>query len=164
MAAQRQRTKDKHGQVVNEVIEEVTEEATENAMDMSSAAEVGYTPIGALEQHGIHVSDIKKLRESGFCTVESVAFAPKKELLLVKGISEQKADRLIAEVTKMVPMGFVPATLIHKKRANVIMIETGSRELNRLLGGGIETGSLTEIFGEFRTGKTQVELKENFYG
>ena len=35
---------------------------------------------------------------------------------------------------------------------------TGSRDLDVLLGGGIETGSLTEIFGEFRTGKTQVLL------
>lgn len=39
---------------------------------------------------------------------------------------------------------------------DVIMISTGSRELDRLLAGGIETGSLTEIFGEFRTGKSQI--------
>ena len=35
-------------------------------------------------------------------------------------------------------------------------ITTGSKELDKLLGGGIETGSITEIFGEFRTGKTQI--------
>ena len=39
---------------------------------------------------------------------------------------------------------------------DVISICTGSQELDRLLGGGIETGSITEIFGEFRTGKTQL--------
>lgn len=38
----------------------------------------------------------------------------------------------------------------------MIMITTGSKELDRLLGGGIETGSITEMFGEFRTGKTQM--------
>lgn len=32
----------------------------------------------------------------------------------------------------------------------------GSTDLDNLLGGGIETGSITEIFGEFRTGKTQL--------
>lgn len=32
----------------------------------------------------------------------------------------------------------------------------GSNDLDALLGGGIETGSITEIFGEFRTGKTQL--------
>lgn len=36
------------------------------------------------------------------------------------------------------------------------MFPLGSKELDNLLGGGIETGSLTEIFGEFRTGKTQL--------
>jgi DNA repair protein RAD51 len=35
---------------------------------------------------------------------------------------------------------------------------SGSQELDNLLGGGVETGSLTEIFGEFRTGKTQVNV------
>jgi DNA repair protein RAD51 len=39
---------------------------------------------------------------------------------------------------------------------NLISISTGSKDLDNLLGGGIETGSLTEIFGEFRTGKTQI--------
>jgi len=36
------------------------------------------------------------------------------------------------------------------------MMTTGSREVDKLLGGGVETGSITELFGEFRTGKTQL--------
>ena len=38
----------------------------------------------------------------------------------------------------------------------MIQVTTGSNELNKILGGGIETGSITELFGEFRTGKTQL--------
>lgn len=53
-------------------------------------------------------------------------------------------------------MGFTTATEFHQKRAELVQLTTGSRELDRLLGGGIETGSITEIFGEFRTGKTQL--------
>lgn len=53
-------------------------------------------------------------------------------------------------------MGFTTATEFHQKRSEIIMLTTGSKELDRLLGGGIETGSITEIFGEFRTGKTQL--------
>lgn len=53
-------------------------------------------------------------------------------------------------------MGFTTASQIHQKRSEIIQVETGSRELNRLLGGGIETGSITELFGEFRTGKSQL--------
>lgn len=53
-------------------------------------------------------------------------------------------------------MGFSSATEIHKQRSEIIYITTGSAELDKLLGGGIETGSVTELFGEFRTGKTQL--------
>lgn len=53
-------------------------------------------------------------------------------------------------------MGFSTASEMHTKRAELISITTGSRELDKLLGGGFETGSITEIFGEFRTGKTQI--------
>lgn len=63
---------------------------------------------------------------------------------------------LKAEASKLVPMGFTTATEFHQKRSEIIQLTTGSKELDRLLGGGIETGSITEIFGEFRTGKTQI--------
>lgn len=53
-------------------------------------------------------------------------------------------------------MGFITATEIHAKRSELISLTSGSRELDKLLGGGFETGSITEIFGEFRTGKTQI--------
>lgn len=53
-------------------------------------------------------------------------------------------------------MGFTTATDYHQKRTEIIQLTTGSRELDKLLGGGLETGSITEIFGEFRTGKTQI--------
>ncbi len=65
---------------------------------------------------------------------------------------------LQAEAQKLVPMGFTTATEYHQKRAEIIQVTTGSKELDKLLGGGIETGSITEIFGEFRTGKTQLCL------
>ncbi|XP_050305516.1 DNA repair protein RAD51 homolog 1 [Anthonomus grandis grandis] len=116
----------------------------------------GFQPISKLEGNGINAGDIKKLEESGYHTVESIAYAPKKFLLAIKGVSEQKADKLLAEAQKMVNMGFTTATEVHQKRADLITITTGSKELDRLLGGGIETGSITEIFGEFRTGKTQI--------
>jgi DNA repair protein RAD51 len=87
--------------------------------------------------------------------------------MLIKGISETKADRVIAEgpfpscpllmvASKLVPMGFTTATEFHIRRSELICITTGSAQLDALLGGGIETGSITEIFGEFRTGKSQI--------
>ena len=44
--------------------------------------------------NGISAADIKKLEEAGYFTVEAVAFAPKKILVIIKGISEAKADKI----------------------------------------------------------------------
>lgn len=116
----------------------------------------GPLPLTKLEENGISAVDVKKLMEAGFYTVESIAYTPKKALLQIKGISEAKADKIISESAKLVPMGFTTATEFNQRRAEIVYITTGSKELDRLLGGGIETGSITEIFGEFRTGKTQL--------
>jgi DNA repair protein RAD51 len=53
-------------------------------------------------------------------------------------------------------MGFVSAAEYQKQRLDILHLSTGSKELDNLLQGGIETGSITELFGEFRTGKTQL--------
>ena len=53
-------------------------------------------------------------------------------------------------------MGFVTASEYRIKREDVVRISTGSSELDGILGGGLEAGSITELFGEFRTGKTQI--------
>ncbi|ELP88329.1 DNA repair protein rad51, putative [Entamoeba invadens IP1] len=105
---------------------------------------------------GITEGDVKKLEDAGFYTVQSVAFTPKKQLITIKGISENKADKLLLEATKLVPMGFVNASDINTIRKETLRITSGSRELDKLLHGGFETGSITELFGEFRTGKTQL--------
>ncbi|GFR70205.1 DNA repair protein RAD51 homolog 1 [Elysia marginata] len=129
----------------------------EQAAQMTAEEETfGPMPLAKLEGNGISAGDIKKMEEAGFFTVESVAFAPKKMLLAIKGISEVKADKIVAEAAKLVPMGFTTATEFHQKRSEIIQVTTGSKELDKLLQGGIETGSITEIFGEFRTGKTQL--------
>lgn len=112
--------------------------------------------IGVAQKNGITAGDIKKLQEAGYYTVESVAYTPKKNLIAIKGISEAKADKILQEASKIVMMGFKSATEIHKTRSNIVYITTGSTELDKLLGGGIETGSITEIFGEFRCGKSQL--------
>ncbi|KAJ8269935.1 hypothetical protein GJAV_G00108430 [Gymnothorax javanicus] len=125
------------------------------ALDWPSSATCAL-PVCRLEQCGISASDVKKLEDAGFHTIEAVAYAPKKELLNIKGISEAKADKILAEAAKLVPMGFTTATEFHQRRAEIIQVTTGSKELDKLLQGGIETGSITEMFGEFRTGKTQL--------
>jgi len=83
-------------------------------------------------------------------------FHPQKSLVQIKNISDTKADKLLLEASKLIHMGFTTATELHRQRQDIIQVSTGSKELDKLLQGGIETGSITEIFGEFRTGKTQL--------
>ena len=130
---------------------------TEDGAAVSGVEDIGPMLIGQLEgQSGISAGDLKKLTEAGYHTVEAVAYATAKQLTGIKGISDIKAAKLLTEASKLIPMGFTTATEYHKQRAEIIHLTTGSKELDKLLGGGIETGSLTEMFGEFRTGKTQI--------
>jgi DNA repair protein RAD51 len=38
---------------------------------------------------------VKKLKDAGLHTVESVAYTPRKDLMQIKGISEVKVDKII---------------------------------------------------------------------
>ncbi|MCJ1314292.1 recombinase rad51 [Agyrium rufum] len=115
------------------------------------------TPLSALEGlAGLTKRDIQLVVDGGFHTVEAVAYTPRRVLEQIKGISEQKATKILTEASKLVPMGFTTATEMHARRSELISITTGSKQLDTLLAGGIETGSITEIFGEFRTGKSQI--------
>lgn len=51
-------------------------------------------------------------------------------------------------------MGFSTAKAFFEKRKDLVYIKTGCDGLDQMLKGGIETGSITELYGEFRTGKT----------
>jgi DNA repair protein RAD51 len=52
---------------------------------------------------GINANDIKKLKEAGFNTVESIVFTSKKNLILIKGLTDAKLDKIIECALKLVP-------------------------------------------------------------
>ena len=53
-------------------------------------------------------------------------------------------------------MGFETAIDVMKRREKVKRITTSSKELDALLGGGVETQSITECYGKFGSSKTQI--------
>jgi len=130
--------------------------STTQGVSQEDDEQFGPLSVSELEKHGINHGDVKKLQEAGYYTVEAVVYAPRKKLCDIKGISETKAEKMQVEGYKLVPTGFTTATEMHLKRSQLIQITTGSKELDKLLNGGIETGSITELFGEFRTGKSQL--------
>ncbi|KAG2429936.1 hypothetical protein HYH02_013887 [Chlamydomonas schloesseri] len=130
--------------------------AQEVAEGEEGAGFCGPMTVEQLQAHGVAAADIKKLKEGGIHTVESLAFMPKKQLSEIKGLSEAKIEKMQAVAFKLVPMGFTTAAAVAEQRKEVISITTGCKELDDILEGGIETGSITEIYGEYRCGKTQL--------
>lgn len=113
-------------------------------------------PIEDLQTHGVGLPDIMRLKQSGLCTMKSLYMVTKKNLCKIKGMSEIKAEKLKEIASKSLSIDFQTASEFSEKRKVVEKITTGSSEFDRILGGGINTMSITEVFGEFRTGKTQL--------
>jgi meiotic recombination protein DMC1 len=112
--------------------------------------------IDRLQDLGINLADIQKLRAQGITTVKGVQMTTSRHLLKVKGFSEAKVEKIKECAQKLVSAGFISATELGSRRQHIIKISTGSTEFDKLLGGGICSMSITEAFGEFRTGKTQL--------
>ena len=71
-------------------------------------------------------------------------------------MTENAARKLIQYARGRLEMDFESGEELMKKREQVIKISTGSKAVNEMLGGGIETGALTEAFGAFGSGKTSI--------
>lgn len=80
----------------------------------------------------------------------------KKNFTGIKGLSEAKVVKICEAAEKIVNYGYITGSDALLKRKSVVCITTGSQSLDELLGGGIETSAITETFGEFCSGKTQL--------
>ncbi|MCJ1272828.1 Meiotic recombination protein dmc1 [Puttea exsequens] len=107
---------------------------------------------------GVGATDITKLKANGYYTVSSVHAATRKTLLKVKGFSEVKVEKIKEAIVKCQPSatGFITAVELGHQRKRTFRISTGSKQLDSILGGGFQTMSISEVYGEFRCGKTQL--------
>lgn len=90
---------------------------------------VNFRHITELENHGVNRSDLTKLMEAGFCTVESITHATLRKLTDIKGISEQKAQKIKETAYKLVPMGFLT---VKKKKKQALSTLPGCFVLTHL--------------------------------
>lgn len=102
---------------------------------------------------GVGPSTSEKLKELGFHTVESVATATVRELVPA-GIGEKQAAKIIAEARDSISLSFIRADELMKMKANVRRLTTGSKAVDGLIGGGLETQTITEFYGEYGVGKS----------
>lgn len=105
---------------------------------------------------GVGPKTAQKLRDAGIYTIEDLAMSSVNELVEKAGLGEETARKLIEIAEEIVGHGFKSAYEYLEERKNVEKITTGSKALDELLGGGVETQALIEAFGEFGSGKTQI--------
>ena len=91
-----------------------------------------------------------------FCNAAQRQLTPAITFLPITAVCLQQVDQLIAAANKVAEFTFISGTKMAEKRQQVIRITTGAKALDALLGGGVESMSITEVFGQFRTGKTQL--------
>mmetsp|Transcript_32798 Transcript_32798/g.57104 ORF Transcript_32798/g.57104 Transcript_32798/m.57104 type:complete len:329 (-) Transcript_32798:925-1911(-) len=120
--------------------------------------EHAYNGIDSLQAFGINVADLNKLKSAGLCTVLGVLMTTRKDLTNIKGLSDGKVDKILEACAKVESAAFITGMELQQKRTQVYRLSTGSSALDTLLGGGVESMSITEAFGEFRSGKTQLAL------
>lgn len=105
---------------------------------------------------GVGAATAEKLENAGYKDLMSIAVASPGEIIEITGMKEIVVRRVIQSARHALKMGFETGEEVLKKRELVNKISSGSEALDRLLGGGFETGAITECFGEFGSGKTQI--------
>jgi len=105
---------------------------------------------------GVGAATAEKLESSGYIDMLSVAVGSPGELVETAGVSEAVARKMIQAARESLDMGFESGEELLKRRAKVEKIETGSKAFNTLMGGGFETSAITEAFGQYGSGKTQI--------
>ena len=102
------------------------------------------------------------LKEAGFRSIKDLVIRGPIEIAEATGIAIGKCTLLcnrareILEDIGVLDKPFTTANEIYEKRKLDYRISTGSKNLDELLDGGIETRAITELYGEYGTGKTQI--------
>lgn len=105
---------------------------------------------------GIGEVTAEKLRGAGYSDFPSIAAAMPHELAEVGGMGVESAKKAMEAAKSMVEIGFETADVVYERRKNIGKIKTGSEALDELLGGGVETMAITEMYGKFSSGKSQL--------
>ena len=105
---------------------------------------------------GVGEVTAEKLRAAGFGEFPALAAAAPHDLAEAGGLGVDSAKKAIAAAKTMVEIGFETADQVLERRKGIAKITTGSKALDELLGGGVETMAITEMYGKFSSGKSQL--------
>tara|TARA_B110000014_G_scaffold241991_1_gene211225 strand:+ start:777 stop:1730 length:954 start_codon:yes stop_codon:yes gene_type:complete len=109
---------------------------------------------------GVGPAVAEKFREAGLSTIEEIGTQSPGQLSDATGIGVDSCAKFIQEASKNANIGsFLTGTELMEKRATVKKLTTSSSTFDELLGGGVETQSITEFYGQYGSGKTQFILQ-----
>lgn len=109
---------------------------------------------------GVGPATAEKLIEAGFTDAMSIAVASPSTIAEVCGIGVARAESIIKAARKFVNVGdFETGEAILSRRKEIAKLTSGCKALDDLLGGGMETQSIVEVYGEFGSGKTQITFQ-----
>ena len=131
---------------------------TENELQLETELEMEMPTetsqkIGVQDIPGVGAATAEKLQGAGYNDLMSIAVASIGQLCEAAGVSEAVARKMINSARDSMKMGFETGIDVMKRREEVAKLSTGSSNFNNLMGGGFETGAITECFGEFGSGK-----------
>ena len=106
---------------------------------------------------GVGPATAEKLREAGYIDMMDLAVESPHELVNAADIGLATATKIIQEARKFSKDDkFKTGKELLEKRSEVGHLTSGSKILDELVGGGFETQSIIELFGEFGSAKTQI--------
>jgi DNA repair protein RadA len=118
----------------------------------------GRLGLGNIEEIGPATE--KRLKEAGFRSIRDLLVRGPVDVAEATGMEMDESveicnkARMVLEELGVIDKSFVTATSLYSKRRE--RVSTGSKSFDDLLGGGLETKAVTEVYGEFGTGKTQL--------
>ncbi len=105
---------------------------------------------------GVGSATLEKLEKAGYNSLLSIAVASIADLVDASGLTDAAARKLMQAARDSLQMGFQTGEDMLKRREKVIKLKVPAESLNKLLGGGFETGAIVEVFGAYGSGKTQI--------
>ncbi|MBS3156497.1 DNA repair and recombination protein RadA [Candidatus Woesearchaeota archaeon] len=105
---------------------------------------------------GVGPAALEKLTNGGYDTLLSISVSSPGELVDVAGFTENAARKIIKAARDMMGIGFESGDDILRRREQIMRIKTGCNAFDALIGGGFESGSISECFGEFGSSKSQI--------
>lgn len=110
---------------------------------------------------GIGPLSLEKLKVAGYGNLMSLSLATPDQLTQEIGMANVMAKRIVREARQSLNGdGFTSCSdELENEQKIIIKIPTGSAALDSLLGGGVETGSITEAYGQNSSGKTQLAFQ-----